>query len=901
VLDGQAGPRCCQAMLLQALISAGCSAASASTAGPRANLSIAWDSPTIEPGVAHRNTNGPVIGGGMPLGNGEVAVLAFPLVPVVGSNFSLPAAGDFVLQSSISFFVSMTTAMASDTSPFKLGMVSLVTDPPLFEPSLQAFEQRLDMDRAFFTVRATSKGGRSVVAQLFVDANSNTISVSLNSSEPLRLFVRVQSVHPPTRFAYGGGFLDWMGHSMPEVSGPDIFEAAPMSAPTAGTVVISHRNEDNDFPAAFNYTLRQQGLGALTAELQSSDRWRHRQFGMIVSGTSGSKVRSASTGQPRSTANDPLVQLNSSTLCSSAPSTQFDLTISMHANQTVNHDEWLAQLTGLHRVTTSEGTAAKREEAHVSWWDRFWRRSHVWVSESESGGDSSTTSRKAAASSSEAVQRLTQTYAATRYVQAIQSRTWVPIKFNGELFTATLPPETKNSGPSYRQWGANSWWQNTRLAYWNMAASADFENLASIFEFYHQTLDFAARRTIEYFNHTGIFYTETKTLFGSYSVAGYGDAAKRPLNLPVARELCSAMNFDFGGDAGGPEVSMMILDHYDYTGNHTALVRFFPIVSLTLDFFRQHYTKRDGNGRMVIWPTQALEKYKCANMPQQAGAAWQPPNATNCIENDTPTVVALHVLLERVLRLPVDAVPAGTITEVMRKQWRQLQAILPPVPMQAGSVESVLPYGSYPVNYNETVNRNGYETPEMFPVHPYRFFSVGREKLGVKRPRTPAVNCLLHAAGTPEVCKNAQANMGWTQLPMTSALLGQADLAQRAVLERAMAGSAVGYRFIGFAPHEQDYEPAEDQYANMNSGLQWMLVQPADDGNSSSIVFGAWPCEWDVSFKLAAPGPATIEGELKGGKVVKMVIDPPSHAQFVHVMPCQTHTAGGDKATNKQR
>ena len=35
-------------------------------------------------------------------------------------------------QNSLSFFVSMTTAMASDTSLFKLGMVSLVTDPPLF-------------------------------------------------------------------------------------------------------------------------------------------------------------------------------------------------------------------------------------------------------------------------------------------------------------------------------------------------------------------------------------------------------------------------------------------------------------------------------------------------------------------------------------------------------------------------------------------------------------------------------------------------------------------------------------------------------------------------------------------------------------------------------------------------
>ena len=206
-------------------------------ASPAANLSVVWGSPTAEPCKAHRNTNGPVIGGGMPLGNGELAVLAFPLVPVVGSNFTLPNAGGFVLQSSISFFVSMTTAMASDTSLFKLGMVSLVTDPPLFEPSLTAFEQRLDMERAIFTVRATSKGGRAVVAQIYVDANSNTISVSLNSSEPLRLSVRVQSVHPPTRFAYAGGFLDWMGHSASEISGPDVFEAAPgLSSAAGGTV-----------------------------------------------------------------------------------------------------------------------------------------------------------------------------------------------------------------------------------------------------------------------------------------------------------------------------------------------------------------------------------------------------------------------------------------------------------------------------------------------------------------------------------------------------------------------------------------------------------------------------------------------------------------------------------------
>lgn len=91
------------------------------------------------------------------------------------------------------------------------------------------------------------------------------------------------------------------------------------------------------------------------------------------------------------------------------------------------------------------------------------------------------------------------------------------------------------------------------------------------------------------------------------------------------------MNYDFGGDAGaprahddpdmlshsshaaltqlshspwlvcrhttgGPEVSMMILDHYDYTQNATALARYFPIVSLTIDFFRQHYKNRTAAG-----------------------------------------------------------------------------------------------------------------------------------------------------------------------------------------------------------------------------------------------------------------------------------------------------------------
>ena len=59
-------------------------------------------------------------------------------------------------------------------------------------------------------------------------------------------------------------------------------------------------------------------------------------------------------------------------------------------------------------------------------------------------------------------------------------------------------------------------------------------------------------------------------------------------------------------------------------------------------------------------PTQALETYWCA---------WKPyfnanTNKSNCIVNDHPTVVALHVLLERVLQLP-DSVG----TQQQRSGW----------------------------------------------------------------------------------------------------------------------------------------------------------------------------------------------------------------------------------------
>ena len=175
-----------------------------------------------------------------------------------------------------------------------------------------------------------------------------------------------------------------------------------------------HRNEDSDQPAAFNYTLEQQGLGALVEKLQSSDRWRHRQFGMTMSGTAGAV---------------PLARKNSSVLTSDAKSTSFEVTVSTASSQADTSEEWLSAIAAQHDQAVGGATydgharataVMAREANHRSWWDSFWSRSHIAVSSTN-------------ASETSDVALLTQQYAICRYVQAIQARTWVPVKFNGQV------------------------------------------------------------------------------------------------------------------------------------------------------------------------------------------------------------------------------------------------------------------------------------------------------------------------------------------------------------------------------------------------------------------------------------------------------------------------------------
>ena len=54
-----------------------------------------------------------------------------------------------------------------------------------------------------------------------------------------------------------------------------------------------------------------------------------------------------------------------------------------------------------------------------------------------------------------------------------------------------------------------------------MLPAGDSDSMRVVLEYYLQMIPFSSARTLAYFNHTGIFFTETKTLFGAFGPNDY--------------------------------------------------------------------------------------------------------------------------------------------------------------------------------------------------------------------------------------------------------------------------------------------------------------------------------------------------------------------------------------------
>jgi hypothetical protein len=88
-------------------------------------------------------------------------------------------------------------------------------------------------------------------------------------------------------------------------------------------------------------------------------------------------------------------------------------------------------------------------------------------------------------------------------------------------------------------------------------------------------------------------------------------------------------------------------------------------------------------------------------------------------------------------------------------------------------------------------------------------------------------------------------------------------------------------RFPAFFGPGHDWLPDHNWGGAGMTGIQEMILAPEPGPTGKLHLFAGWPLEWDVDFKLHAPGPTVVEGVLRGGKLESLKVTPSSRANDV--------------------
>ena len=468
-------------------------------------------------------------------------------------------------------------------------------------------------------------------------------------------------------------------------------------------------------------------------------------------------------------------------------------------------EQWRSQLDG--QITTLDALDIDQtRRQHQQWWDQFWHRSWIFIQ----GGKNA--------------KEVTQGYVLQRFITACNGRGHYPIKFNGALFNVDNPahPEGKDKDGNvrppkpvtadYRTWGGQYWFQNTRPMYWPRLAAGDFDLMLPLFKMYAEMLPANAAQVKEYYHHDGAYFAETAPFWGGLKYVG-----------PEVKENWTDHYFT-------PilELSMMMLDYYEFTGD-TAFARhtLMPVATAGLTFFDQHF-KRDAQGKLLLDPDNAIEMY------------WK-------VRNPAPDIAGLRAILPRLIALPADLVSPPA-----RQAWRRLLGELPPLPTLDKRGHTIL----LPYTGPQTAQRRNGENPELYAIYPFRLYGLDKPGMAM-------------ALATFDVRKCPQQGC-WSQDPIQAAMLGLSEVAREAVAYAFQLRSPE-LKFPAFWAPTHDYQPDQDNGGNGEHGLQQMLMQT--DGRKI-LLLPAWPEGWDGEFKLNAPYQTSVQGKIIGGKLCNLVVTP---------------------------
>lgn len=589
-----------------------------------------------------------------------------------------------------------------------------------------------------------------------------------------------------------------------EIKGTKTFTAQVALEPwRADTILPSEDNTirwyQRNTSSIFAQTLKNQHLGHATEAFR--DPLLNLTFGGLIAGHG-------------------LVTKDDKTLVTAEPVNSLAIRIHALTAQTTNPAEWVSQLGNL-RTDNDKVPATEARTAHDHWWKDFWSRSWIFPEGSEEA---------------KAVGRA---YALQRWIQAGAGRGAYPIKFNGSLFNVDAliydkkTEEWSKGSPDWRRWGGCYWFQNTREPYWAMLYSGDYDQMDPLWKMYREALPLLRERTKTYFNHDGIFCSETMRPWGLNRDEDFGKNNK---------EFYPASSYIRYYWDSGNELSQMMLDRYAHAPEEDfAKSTLIPIADEVVTFYDQHYPRTD-DGKVLFSPAASLETWHTA-------------------EDPLPLIVGLRTVLTRLLDLP-----EKLTTQEQRKKWSRFLAELPEIPMgEENGKRWLLPARTYSDCKNS-------ENPELYAVFPYRTYGLGK----------PDLETALETWNRRRI----KATGGWRQDSIQAALLGLTDQAKDYVVKNATTPTLIGpmpdkpSRFPAFWGPNFDGTPDQCQGSVTMIALQRMLMQCDGD---KILLLPAWPQDWQASFKLHAPKNTTIEGRVEDGKLTDLTVTPESRRQDVTI------------------
>ena len=292
----------------------------------------------------------------------------------------------------------------------------------------------------------------------------------------------------------------------------------------------------------------------------------------------------------------------------------------------------------------------------------------------------------------------------------------------------------------------------------------------------------------------------------------------------------------------------MALQAHDALG--ISLERDLPWIQGTVFFYDSYYRaqtkQRTGrelgdDGKLVIYPANGLEL---------AGGATDPIEVACGLQRITAGLLAL---------------PGGSAES--RARLARIQSELPNLPMgRRRGVPALLPAKSWESEYNR------WEPIEMYAFWPYRLAGITQpETLQLARDTWETV-----PADRARLCKQ---DYSWMANVVNLSALAWPDRAKERAIYKLANTAAPQARFPAFFGPGHDWLPDHNWGGSGSVGIQEMLLAPAPGPHGKLHLFPAWPKEWDVDFKLHAPGPTLVEGVLRGGKLQSLRVTPSERAK----------------------